>query len=41
MRLLMFAAGDRTSPGIDIHGDADALAALIGVLDAPDPKLTS
>ncbi len=38
MRLLMFAAGDRTSPGIDIHGDADALPALIGVLDAPDPK---
>ena len=38
MRLLMFAAGDRTSPGIDISGDADALPALLGVLDAPDPK---
>jgi alkyl sulfatase BDS1-like metallo-beta-lactamase superfamily hydrolase len=38
LRLLMFAAGDRTSPGIDVHGDADALPALIGVLDAPDPK---
>ena len=38
LRLLMFAAGDRTSPGIDIIGDADALPALIGVLDAPDPK---
>ena len=38
LRLLMFAAGDRTSPGISITGDADALPALLGVLDAPDPK---
>ncbi|MGE5697868.1 MAG: alkyl/aryl-sulfatase [Candidatus Sericytochromatia bacterium] len=38
IRLLIFAAGDRTSPGVDIGGDVDALSALIGVLDAPDPK---
>ena len=38
LRLLMFAAGDRTSPGISIAGDADALPALLGVLDTPDPK---
>jgi alkyl sulfatase BDS1-like metallo-beta-lactamase superfamily hydrolase len=38
LRLLMFAAGDRTSPGISISGDADALPALLGVLDTPDPK---
>ena len=38
LRLLMFAAGDRTSPGISITGDADALPTLLGVLDAPDPK---
>jgi alkyl sulfatase BDS1-like metallo-beta-lactamase superfamily hydrolase len=38
MRLLMFAAGDRTSPGINISGDSNALPSLLGVLDAPDPK---
>jgi alkyl sulfatase BDS1-like metallo-beta-lactamase superfamily hydrolase len=38
LRLLMFAAGDRTSPGISIRGDADALPRLLEVLDAPDPK---
>ncbi|MBV8964849.1 MAG: MBL fold metallo-hydrolase [Mycobacteriaceae bacterium] len=38
LRLLMFAAGDRTSPGISITGDADALPTLLGVLDAPDPS---
>ena len=38
IRLLMVAAGDRTSPGISITGDADALPTLLGVLDAPDPK---
>lgn len=38
IRLLMFAAGDRTSPGIDISGDTDALPKLLGVLDTPDPK---
>ena len=38
LRLLMFAGGDRTSPGIAITGDTDALPALLGVLDAPDPK---
>jgi alkyl sulfatase BDS1-like metallo-beta-lactamase superfamily hydrolase len=37
LRLLMFAAGDTTSPGIDIGGDADALPSLMGVLDRPDP----
>ena len=38
VRLLMFAAGDRTSEGISITGDADALTTLLGVLDAPDPN---
>jgi alkyl sulfatase BDS1-like metallo-beta-lactamase superfamily hydrolase len=38
LRLLMFAAGDRTSPGISITGDATALPSLLGVLDTPDPK---
>jgi alkyl sulfatase BDS1-like metallo-beta-lactamase superfamily hydrolase len=38
LRLLMFAAGDTTSPGIDIGGDADALPSLMGVLDRPDPS---
>lgn len=38
LRLLMFAADDRTSPGITVIGDADALPTLLGVLDAPDPK---
>ncbi|MDT5324910.1 MAG: linear primary-alkylsulfatase [Mycobacterium sp.] len=37
LRLLMFAAGDTTSPGLDVTGDADALPSLIGVLDRPDP----
>jgi alkyl sulfatase BDS1-like metallo-beta-lactamase superfamily hydrolase len=37
LRLLTFAAGDTTSPGIDIGGDADALPSLMDVLDRPDP----
>jgi len=37
LRLLMFAAGDTTSPGLDVTGDADALPSLMGVLDRPDP----
>ena len=31
------AAGDISSPGLEITGDADALPALLGVLDRPDP----
>jgi hypothetical protein len=38
LRLLMFAAGDQTSPGVDITGDANALPTLLGAIDAPDPK---
>jgi alkyl sulfatase BDS1-like metallo-beta-lactamase superfamily hydrolase len=38
LRLLMFAAGDTASPGLDVTGDADALPALMGVLDKPDPS---
>jgi alkyl sulfatase BDS1-like metallo-beta-lactamase superfamily hydrolase len=38
LRLLMFAAGDTTSPGLDVTGDADALPSLMGVLDRPDPS---
>lgn len=37
VRLLSLAAGDNTSPGVEISGDADTLAALVGVLDKPDP----
>jgi alkyl sulfatase BDS1-like metallo-beta-lactamase superfamily hydrolase len=38
IRLLMFAAGDRTSPGVDVTGDAGALPSLLAVLDRPDPS---
>ncbi|HEV7418980.1 MAG TPA: alkyl sulfatase dimerization domain-containing protein [Mycobacterium sp.] len=38
LRLLMFAAGDTTSPGLDVSGDANALPSLLGVLDRPDPN---
>jgi alkyl sulfatase BDS1-like metallo-beta-lactamase superfamily hydrolase len=37
-RLLMLAAGDTASPGVDISGDADALPSLLAVLDRPDPS---
>jgi alkyl sulfatase BDS1-like metallo-beta-lactamase superfamily hydrolase len=37
LRLLMFAAGDHTSPGLTITGDTNALTTLMGVLDRPDP----
>jgi alkyl sulfatase BDS1-like metallo-beta-lactamase superfamily hydrolase len=37
LRLLAFATGDTTSPGLDVAGDADALTALLGVLDRPNP----
>jgi len=37
LRLLTFAAGDATSPGFEITGDAAALGSLMGVLDRPDP----
>ncbi|MBV8927513.1 MAG: MBL fold metallo-hydrolase, partial [Mycobacteriaceae bacterium] len=38
VRLLLFAAGDRDSPGIEITGEATALETLISVLDRPDPN---
>ena len=38
LRLLAFAAGDTTSPGIEITGDAEALPALVAVIDAPNPN---
>ena len=37
LRLLAAAAGDFTSPGLETTGDAQALQALLGVLDRPDP----
>ena len=37
MRLLAAAAGDFTSPGLQVTGDASALQSLMGVLDKPDP----
>jgi alkyl sulfatase BDS1-like metallo-beta-lactamase superfamily hydrolase len=38
LRLLTFATGDVTSPGVDVTGDPDALPSLLGVLDRPDPN---
>ena len=38
LRLLAFAAGDNDSPGLEITGDADALASFLAVLDRPDPN---
>ncbi len=38
VRLLTLAAGDNASPGLEITGDAEVLAALVGVLDKPDPS---
>jgi alkyl sulfatase BDS1-like metallo-beta-lactamase superfamily hydrolase len=35
-RLLLVAAGDFTSPGLDISGDQTALQSFLGVLDEPD-----
>ena len=37
LRLIQLAAGDFTSPGFDVSGDANALTAFLGVLDRPDP----
>ncbi|OBK76085.1 alkyl sulfatase dimerization domain-containing protein [Mycobacterium sp. 1164985.4] len=37
MRLLALAAGDDSSPGLDISGDTGALQSLIAALDRPDP----
>ncbi|MGD9517119.1 alkyl sulfatase C-terminal domain-containing protein, partial [Mycolicibacterium sp.] len=38
LRLLTLAAGDTTSPGLEIAGDAEVLTALVSVLDKPDPS---
>jgi alkyl sulfatase BDS1-like metallo-beta-lactamase superfamily hydrolase len=40
MRLLAFAAGDTTSPGVELTGDESALPALLGALDRPDPNFS-
>lgn len=37
MRLIAAAAGDVTSPGLEISGDPAVLQALMAVLDRPDP----
>jgi len=39
-RLLTFATGDTASPGVQMTGDAGALASLLGVLDRPDPNFS-
>jgi alkyl sulfatase BDS1-like metallo-beta-lactamase superfamily hydrolase len=36
-RLLTLAAGDSTSPGFEVIGDASTLMSLVSVLDRPDP----
>src|SRR4051812_28042987 len=38
LRLLTFAAGDATSPGVEVTGDPRALPSLLDVLDRPDPN---
>jgi len=38
LRLLTFATGDTASQGVQIAGDATAMASLLGVLDRPDPN---
>ena len=38
IRLLAVAAGDFTSPGLELTGDQGALQALVGALDGPDPN---
>ncbi|WP_135459376.1 alkyl sulfatase dimerization domain-containing protein [Mycobacterium sp. DL99] len=38
LRLLAFAAGDTTSPGLEVAGDAEALPSLLAALDRPDPN---
>lgn len=37
LRLLAFAAGDTSSPGVEVAGDATALPTLLSVIDRPDP----
>lgn len=37
LRLLAFATGDSTSPGLEVTGDTDALPSLLAALDRPDP----
>ncbi|MGE0214144.1 alkyl/aryl-sulfatase [Mycolicibacterium sp.] len=37
LRLLSLAAGDQSSPGLEIDGDAGVLTSLVSVLDKPDP----
>lgn len=37
LRLLAFAAGDTSSPGVEVTGDATALPTLLGAIDRPDP----
>ncbi|WP_179471270.1 alkyl/aryl-sulfatase [Mycolicibacterium vinylchloridicum] len=38
LRLLAAAAGDFTSPGLEVSGDGQALQTLLGALDQPDPS---
>lgn len=40
LRLIAAAAGDLDSPGLSVTGDRSALAALMGVLDKPEPAFT-
>ncbi|MFV0494244.1 alkyl/aryl-sulfatase [Mycobacterium sp.] len=40
LRLIALAAGDHSSPGLEISGDPQALQSLVGVLDKPDPNFS-
>jgi alkyl sulfatase BDS1-like metallo-beta-lactamase superfamily hydrolase len=37
-RLMTLAMGDLASPGVEVVGDAQVIAQLVGVLDRPDPN---
>jgi len=37
-RLLMLAAGDFSSPGVEISGDQAVLQQFLGVIERPDPS---
>jgi alkyl sulfatase BDS1-like metallo-beta-lactamase superfamily hydrolase len=37
-RLLMLAAGDFSSPGVEISGDQAALQQFLGIIERPDPS---
>jgi linear primary-alkylsulfatase len=37
LRLLAFAVGDTSSPGLEVTGDADAMPSVLAAVEPPDP----